>query len=116
MTATAQISEQAPSVAAPAALGERALSRDLIAFGTAVGILLTMYLLLANPYWVPGGDSEVYTAIARNLAAGKGYTFNGLPVSMVPPGWPWFLAAAMKISPTFLFLKLLTMSCMLGAL
>jgi hypothetical protein len=81
-----------------------------------MGTLLVLYLLLQNPYWVPGGDSEVYTAIARNLAAGKGYTFNGQPVSLLPPGWPLFLGAAMKISPTFLFLKLLTMSCMLGSL
>lgn len=93
-----------------------ALSTDWLYCGIATGALLLMYLLLQNPYWVPGGDSEVYTSIARNLLVGKHYTFNGQPVSMVPPGWPWFLAAAMKISPTFLLLKNLTMLCMLGSL
>ena len=93
-----------------------AISRDWLCCGGATLVLLLLYLLLQNPFWVPGGDSEVYTSIARNLLIGKHFTFNGQPVTMVTPGWPWVLAAAMKISPTFLFLKLLTMSCMLGSL
>jgi hypothetical protein len=115
MTATADISTP---TTAPSPLRVMAItaSRDAVAFGVAMITLLGLYLLLQNPYWVPGGDSEVYTAIARNLAAGEGYTFNGQPVSLLPPGWPLLLAAAMKISPTFLFLKLLTMTCMLGSL
>lgn len=89
---------------------------DALAWAGVVATLLVLYLLVHNPYWVPGGDSEVYIAIARNLATGRGYMFNGQPVSMVPPGWPLVLAAAMKISPSFSLLKLLTMSCMLGSL
>src|SRR4051812_22123369 len=54
--------------------------------------LLVAYGLLQNPYWVTGGDSEVYTCIARSLAQGKGFVFNGQPVAMVPPGWPLLLA------------------------
>jgi hypothetical protein len=75
-----------------------------------------MYLLLENPWWVPGGDSEVYIEIAKNLALGNGLLWNGRPVGMVPPGWPMVMALVMKISPTFLALKLLTLACMLGAL
>src|SRR5690349_20940536 len=81
---------------------DHAATRDWITFSVTVAILLVTYLCLQNPYWVPGGDSEVYTTIARNLAIGKGYTFNGYPVSMVPPGWPAVLALFIKISPTFL--------------
>lgn len=112
MTATAHISGRADAVSSLRTAG---LSDMIVCAVTSV-ILLVMFLLLQNPYWVPGGDSEVYTAIARNLVAGKGYTFNGWKVSMVPPGWAWLMALVMWISPTFLALKLVNMSCMLGSL
>src|SRR2546423_14834019 len=80
-------------------------------------LLITMlYALLWNPYWVPGGDSELYIACARSWARGDGHRFNGQPVSISPPGWPMLLAGAMKLSPSFGFLKLVTLSCMLGCL
>jgi hypothetical protein len=120
MTATAEITNvQTEPLAGLRTLRRRFATEsaaDLLAFSGCMGTLLVLYLLLQNPYWVPGGDSEVYTAIARNLLQGEGHTFNGQPVSMVPPGWSWALAAAMKISPEFRFLKLVTMSCMLGSL
>ncbi|WP_428940942.1 hypothetical protein [Fontivita pretiosa] len=93
-----------------------ATSRDAIAFAITCVLLLAMYLPLQNRWWVPGGDSEVYIAIARNLALGNGYLFNGQPVSMVPPGWSQVMAWLMKLSPSFLLLKLVNMSCMFGAL
>src|SRR4051812_38594889 len=67
--------------------------------------LLLAYGLLQNPYWVTGGDSEVYTCIARSLAQGKGFVFNGQPVAMVPPGWPILQAGVMKVTNLFLALK-----------
>ena len=75
----------------------------------AIGAL---YLLMYNPYWVPGGDSELYIAVGRSWATGHGHTFNGQFVSISPPGWPWVLAIAMKISSSFGFLKLITIACM----
>src|SRR3954463_5075367 len=89
---------------------------DRVAFPATVLILFFIYGLLQNPYWVPAGDSELYTAVARNLAIGQGYTFNGQPVAITPPGWPWMLAAVMKLTPYFLPLKLLAMTCMIGSL
>ena len=71
-----------------------------------------IYLLMYNPYWVPGGDSELYIAVGRSWATGLRHTFNGQFVSICPPGWPLLLAAAMKISPSFGFLKLITIGCM----
>ena len=52
-------------------------------------IISALYLLLWNPYWVPGGDSELYIAAARSLALGQGYRFNGQSISISPPGWQW---------------------------
>jgi hypothetical protein len=87
---------------------------DAVAFPLTLAALVLIYGLLQNPYWVPSGDSEVYISIARNLARGDGYTFNGQPVAMVPPGWPVLMAGVMKIAPYFLPLKLLVMGCMIG--
>lgn len=84
-------------------------------WGLALG-LLGFYLLLQNPYWVPGGDSDFYVAIARNLAIEGEYTYNGLQVAISPPGWPWVMAAVLKVSPYFLAIKLVTMLCMWGSL
>ncbi|HWP40165.1 MAG TPA: hypothetical protein VNL70_04520, partial [Tepidisphaeraceae bacterium] len=106
----------AVKTAEPAPARAIAASRDAIAFAITCMLLLVMYLPLQNRWWVPGGDSEVYIAIARNLALGKGYLFNGQPVSMVPPGWSLVLAWLMKLSPSFLLLKLVNMGCMFGAL
>jgi hypothetical protein len=78
--------------------------------------VVVLYVLLLNPYWVPGGDSELYLAVARNWATGRGHTFNGQSVSICPPGWPLLLAGAMKISPTFAFFKVITLLCLAGAM
>lgn len=80
-------------------------------------VVAAIFLLLENPYWVPGGDSEVYLGSAINLAKGTGYLFNGQPTKIAPPGWPFVLAFVLKfVSPTFLALKLVTLGCMTGAL
>ena len=72
--------------------------------------------LLINGHWVRSGDGEVYLGIARNLAVGQGYRFNGQPVATLPPLWPVVLAGAMKISPSFAFLKLIPLFSMIGFL
>lgn len=80
-------------------------------------VVAGIFLLLENPYWVPGGDSEVYLGSAVNLAKGNGYLFNGQATRIAPPGWPMLLAAVIKyVSPTFIVLKLLTLASMLAAL
>lgn len=77
--------------------------------------LALIYLSMLNRYWVPSGDGEVYTCIARSLVRGEGLMFNGSRAAIAPPGWPLVLALAMKISPEFAFLKLVTIFSMLGA-
>ena len=90
---------------------------DIKAWSIACLIIAAIFLLVENPYWVPGGDSEVYLGSAINLAKGNGYLFNGQPTRIAPPGWPMLLALVIKyISPTFIALKLMTLASMLGAL
>src|SRR5262245_44257855 len=86
-------------------------------FGVAVvAVLVVIYALLLNPYWVRHGDGEVFLAIARNLVQGHGYQFNGQPVQIAPPGWPLVLAAAMNLTNQLLWLKLLPMLSVIGFL
>jgi hypothetical protein len=85
-------------------------------FAITMAIIASAYLLLLNPYWVPGGDSELYLAAGRSLAQGHGYRFNGQRINISPPGWPLVLAGAMKVMPTFAFIKLITIACMTGTL
>src|SRR5271168_4766163 len=106
MTATATDSRQTTSP----------FSRDAVMFPAALLALAAILLPLQNRYWVPGGDSEAYLSVARSLALGHGFRFNGQPVSMFPPGWPAVLAAVLHFSTAFLTLKLITMSCMAAAL
>jgi hypothetical protein len=80
------------------------------------GILMTAYLLMLNPYWVPSGDGEVYTAMARSLARGEGLLFNGARAAIAPPGWPILLAGAMRLLPEFWFLKLINILAMTAGL
>ena len=78
--------------------------------------IFVLFLLLVNPSWVPSGDGDLYVAIARSVALGQGYTFNGQQVNICPPGWPLLLAGLMQISPTFLTFKLLMVLCMTAQL
>ncbi|HEX8524364.1 MAG TPA: hypothetical protein VF669_19065 [Tepidisphaeraceae bacterium] len=108
-----------PSTAAPTApltTSTSSSTQDRFYFPLTILILLSLYLLLQNRYWVPAGDSELYTAVARSIARGQGYLFNGQPVLMIPPGWAIIMAGVMKITPYFLPLKLLAMTCMLASL
>jgi hypothetical protein len=117
LTAPRVASSGLPALAEPTAFDEALLRRTRwrwLMF--AIVPVALLYLLLQNDYWVPGGDSEVYLAIARNLVHGKGYTYNGEPVAMIPPGWPIVLAGLMLIWPTFAFIKTAMMIFMLGSL
>lgn len=93
----------------------RSTSSRWLAAGLVLGLFL-IFWLLHNPYWVRHGDSEVFLSIARNLAAGEGYRFNGQPVAFVPPGWPLVLAGVMKFTASLSILKLIPMAATIGFL
>ena len=78
-------------------------------------IVLGGYLLLLNPYWTPGGDSEVFICAARSILRGEGNTYNGKPVYVAPPLWSYVMAGAMWIWPTFLMLKIVSVALMTAA-
>lgn len=80
-----------------------------------VVILGGAYALLQNGYWAAGPDTSFYISVARSLALGRGFVFNGGAVARIPPGWPMLLAGAMRISGAFGFLNLVPMVCLLGA-
>ena len=108
-------SATAPPIASPA---ERAQANwtDRRVFPLLMAALLLLYGLLQNPYWVPAGDSELYTAAARSMALGRGYQFNGQPIAIIPPGWSWMMSLVMRVTPYFLPLKLMAMGCVIGSL
>ena len=127
---TSPAADPLPSASIPAASPAAAVTHIqerpavLRWFWATAGLLLAAYLLLQNPYWVPGGDSDFYVSIARSMARAAptwrhpfaGFLYNGLPVQISPPGWPWVMAQVMKLTPTFLALKLTTLLTMWGAL
>ncbi|MBX3390541.1 MAG: hypothetical protein KF691_13915 [Phycisphaeraceae bacterium] len=57
-------------------------------------LLAAAALALASfsPHWRITPDSAVFLGIARNLAAGRGFTFNGETVTSVNAGFPYLLA------------------------
>src|SRR5437764_9289781 len=81
-----------------------------------VAILAVAYVLLQNGKWVSGPDTAFYISVARNVALGRGFIFNGAVVGRIPPLWPSVLAAGMRISTSFAFLNLLPMVCLLGGM
>ena len=48
--------------------------------------------------WWPSDDSAVYLGLARSLAEGKGYTFNGQVNTSLSPGLPLALAGIEKVA------------------
>lgn len=100
----------------PAPLGEPSAAREWRTWGLLVGGCFLFFLALLNPYWVPSGDGDLYVAIARSIALGEGYKFNGQQVNICPPGWPVLLAGIMQVSPTFLAFKLVMIVAMTAQL
>ena len=59
-----------PPAATVVARDEAATWSDARVFPLLIAALLVLDGLLQNPYWVPAGDSELYTAAARSMAQG----------------------------------------------
>ena len=98
----------------PRLAGRATRGRDAIVLGVLTLLVSAVYLSLLHPYWVRGNDNEFYIGLARNIAQGEGFRFNGNPVVMVPPGYPGLLAAAMKLTPHFLYLKLISVATLVA--
>lgn len=56
-------------------------------------LIAVAYLAGFNGQWQIEPDGGLYLTLGRNLALGRGYTFGGVPHTMVYPGLPYALAA-----------------------
>jgi hypothetical protein len=60
-------------------------------------LISLLYIASFNGQWRVGRDSALYRAVARNLADGHGFTFNGKRERHAYPGLPLLLAGVNKI-------------------
>lgn len=58
----------------------------------AAGVVAAVYLLSVNNAWWPTPDSALYQGLAKSMAQGRGYVFNGQAHTTVTPGLPLILA------------------------
>jgi len=94
------------------------LDPESVPWTWAAGVMLALlglYGILQNGLFVSNSDGEYYISVARNIALGRGYQYNGQPVGLVPPGWPLVLAGAMRVSGSFAFLTWVTAVLMVAA-
>ena len=84
---------------------------------TILGILsvLVVYLAGVTADWWPTPDSALYLGLARSLAEGQGYRFNGELHSLVTPGFPAMLAA-LQLAFGFSYLVPNIFICLCGLL
>ena len=59
--------------------------------------MAAVYLVGVSAKWWPTPDSALIMGVARSLAEGHGYTFNGQPHNVIPPGVPVILAALRRL-------------------
>ncbi len=69
----------------------------LLALFLAV-LAAALFLAPGRGYWVVDPDSAAYVGLARSLAAGDGYTFQGEPHAKFPPGFPFYLSLAVRVT------------------
>ncbi len=83
---------------------------------TAIAVV-ALYLLSVMPIWRPTPDSALYLSLARSLADGDGYLFNGKFHGIVTPGLPMILAALrLACGECFWVFNLFISLCALGTL
>ena len=73
----------------------------------ALAFSAVLFALLVNDSWRITPDSGLYMCLGRALAEGQGFTYNGEPHRLVPPGYPALLAALkLTCGDAFLHLRL----------
>lgn len=92
----------------------------------AAAIAMRVILLASTPAttldtpWYPGerGDSVEYNEVAKNIAAGAGFSKYGSPTANVPPLYPFFLASLYALfgSENFLAVRIAQVLLTVGAL
>ena len=93
--------------------GRFAGRRGVLALTACAAVL---YLGSVTHRWWPTPDSALYLGLARSLAAGEGYRFNGAACTTVTPGLPLILAGLVRwLGPGFWAPNLLIALCGLAA-
>lgn len=68
----------------------------LVLLVLAIGALL--FTAPGSGYWVIDPDAAAYVGLGRSLAAGDGYTLQGVPHAKFPAGFPALIAAAIRFT------------------
>ena len=66
-----------------------------------LALVLVLFPLLATairPVWTIDPDASIYVSLARSLAAGEGYTLDGVPHTKYPPGLPILLSGVVRVA------------------
>ncbi|MDX1681615.1 MAG: hypothetical protein R3336_00715, partial [Phycisphaeraceae bacterium] len=63
-----------------------------------VAFIVLLYLLGFQSQWRIGPDSAHYVEVARSLAAGEGYRYQGTPEGLLWPGLPWLMAVVFRFA------------------
>ncbi len=77
------------------------MTRDHARAALALLLALTAAVLCMAPgrgYWVVDPDAAAYVGLAQSLARGDGFAFQGVPHAKFPPGFPAWLALAIRLS------------------
>ena len=76
---------------------------ERIAFALLTACVLFSLLISVHPWLDLRDDASLYIVMARNLAAGDGYTYLGAPFQIRPPGFSLILAALIAAGQTSFF-------------
>jgi hypothetical protein len=61
--------------------------------------VVCIYLVGINGQWRMEPDSALYLSLARNIAAGRGYTYHDKPNAAAYPGLPYALSVVFRLFP-----------------
>lgn len=64
---------------------------------TLLALVLLLYAIGFNGQWRVERDSALYLSVGRNLAEGRGYTYQGQPQRLVFPGLPLIFSSTFKV-------------------
>jgi hypothetical protein len=82
------------------------------------GLIVALHIVAFNGQWRISPDSALYSELGRNLAEGRGFTYQGEPHTWVEPGLPYAIRFSFKEFGVDYFspLMLAMMACSLLAL
>jgi hypothetical protein len=61
-------------------------------------LIPALYFAAFNGQWRVSPDSALYASLGRNLAEGKGYTYQGERHTWVEPGFPWLISKGFQLA------------------